>query len=165
MRPRLLIGLVAGLVLILGVVLILRGGEDDPEMAIRMAIERTAQAAEAQDVGGVMEVISERFKGRGMDRRDLTRYVFAQLRTGRWRSVFIVRTDVDLKDEQHARVRTSAVLARGAGITSLAEAAKTRADAYRFDLDFEREDDGEWRVVVARYGRVGPKELFEGLAP
>lgn len=146
-------GLVA-LVLVLGVILLLKRKPSDPEAEIRAALQRAAEAAERQDVGGVMEIVSERFKGRGgMDHAEARRYVFAALRMGAWRRVFLIRTTVHLDGDRAADVKTHAILARGEKVEKPEDVVPTNAETLRFDLRFEKED-GKWRTVSGEYERV-----------
>jgi ketosteroid isomerase-like protein len=138
-------------VLALGVVGLLSACPDkeDPEALIRRAIESAAAAAEKKDTAGVMEIISENVKARGMDYQEIKRMVFGQLRVGSWQKVLLVRTVVALESETTAKAETTVVLARGA-TTSLEDALNTNSGTYRFELDFSKEDDG-WKVVNIEY--------------
>jgi hypothetical protein len=167
MDRKLAFGAAGALALVAIVYFVARGGEEDPETRIRRTIGRTAKAAEEQDLGGVMEAISESFKSGGADRRDIPRFIFAQLRQAQWRRVAIVNIDVELKDEKSAHARVKSILARGdvgegeldrGALEKLAQAVRT--DAFVFELDFVREDDDEWRVIKAEYKSVSPKDLL-----
>lgn len=128
---------------------LLTGGEPaSPEARVRAALDSAVEAAEAQDLGGVLDVVSDRFHGRGYDKDRLKGMLFVQLRRGSWRKVVLTGTEVTLASPTVADVRTSAVLARGEGL------APTNADRWDFGLTFEREDDGAWRIVRAEWKRA-----------
>lgn len=150
------------------VVLLASSGEDrSPEEQVRAALLRARQAAEAQDLAGLMAVVSKRVVLRRMDRDELKGFLFAQLRRGQWRKVFLLNTVIRLdptEASRHATVETDAVLASGAALTSLAQLAGTDAAAYSFDLRLELEADDEWRVVRGDYERVGLAELLDSQA-
>lgn len=132
--------------------------KDDPEAQIRRAIERAAQAAEAKDVSGVMELISEDIKTRGLSHAEIKRMVFGQLRMGDWQKVMLVRTVVALENETTAIAETTAVLARGTA-SSLEEAVNANSGTYRFELSF-RKESGAWKVVDINYERASVKSLL-----
>jgi hypothetical protein len=128
--------------------------EESEEAIIRKAITEAAAAAEKKDLSGVMEVVSKKVRSRKMDYKELKRFIFAQLRIGSWRKVFLVRTNVELKDERHAEVETTAILASGEKITKLEEAIPRNSGAYKITLQMEKESDDVWRAVQAEYERV-----------
>ena len=146
----------SGIILVLALVVLSRRGNDDPEARIRAAINDGIEAAEAQDLSGVMEVVSERFKSRTMDRDQLKGMLFIQLRRGAWRRVFLTDAEITLGDEvpvTTAKVKLEALLASGKEVKTIEDVVPTNAAKYQFDLIFENEDD-TWRVVSAEYKRV-----------
>jgi len=117
----------------------------DPEAQVRAAIQSMEEAAEARDLPGLMEGVSERFRGQGGVSRDqLKGMLFMTLRRGSWNQVALTDTRVVLEGVEAAEVSATALLAQGSGIAS------ARADAYRFSLRFEREGE-EWRLVHATW--------------
>lgn len=131
---------------------------EDPETQIRRALEAAAAAAERKDVAGVMEIISEDIKSRGMTRSDVKRLVFGQLRVGDWQKVMLVRTVVAVENETQAKAETTVVLARGS-VESVKDAVNANSGTYRFDLAFRKESGG-WRVVNVEYQRASLKDLL-----
>lgn len=131
---------------------------EDPETQIRRAIEAAAAAAEKKDVSGVMELISEDFKSRGMTHGEVKRLVFGQLRVGDWQRVMLLRTVVALEDETRAKAETTVVLARG-NAQSIADAVNANSGTYRFELGFRKESAG-WKVVEVDYQRASVKDLL-----
>ncbi len=154
MPPRnVIVALVAALVLAVSVVMIVkRRAPDDPEAIIRAALSRTASAAEAQDMSKVMEIVSKEFKAQGMGRDDAKRVLYMHLRTSGWKRVALLDVDVRVTPPAIAKATFAAVLAKGDSHDGTwRDLAPTDASVYRFELDFVREDDGEWRVRQAAY--------------
>ncbi|MCC7385566.1 MAG: hypothetical protein IT384_27200 [Deltaproteobacteria bacterium] len=139
-------------------VALMPGEEDDPEGAIRAVLAAAASAAEAGDLDGILEHVSDSFQSADGKKDDLKRVIFFELRRRSWRKVFLVKTEVDLRDEARAKVTTGAILARGEAPQSIAELNPTEVTAYRFELDFALED-GRWRITSAAWRRAGFDEL------
>lgn len=146
----------AGVVVVMVVVvaLLLRRDDADPAARIRAAIDRAVAATEAKDIGGVMEIVSERFDSASVSRADLPRILFAQLHGHGWRRV--VLSDVDIRVEEgdapeRAKVSLVALLAKSDSKDGTwRDLAPSEASVYRFELDFVLEE-GEWRVRQAAY--------------
>ncbi len=158
--PRgVLLGLALVGALAVGMAMMLSGGDDDPEAQIRAALDRAAQAANARDVGAVMEIISEQFDSPGASRKDVQRALFVQLRNDTaWKRVVLADVDVELESvdpPQRAQVKLKAILAKGESKDGTwRDLAPSEASVYRFDLQFAREDD-DWRVRQVAYRRAG----------
>lgn len=139
--------------------LLTRSDNEDPADRIRQAIRHTIEAAEAQDLGGIMDVVSKHFTARnkGFDRDGLKGMLYFQLRRGAWRKIFLTDAEIDLDDSDtptRAEVRLEALLAAGKEVKSITDILPTNAAKYRFDLVFAREDDDEWRVIAADYKQL-----------
>ena len=131
--------------------------KEEPEVLIRRAIENAAAAAEKKDTAGVMEIVSENVKARGMSHQDIKRMVFGQLRIGDWQKVFVVRTVVAVESETTAKAETTVVLARGK-VTSLEDAVKANGGTYQGYFGFAKESDG-WKIVEIEYRNASLKNL------
>lgn len=154
----------AGLTVALGLVVIvawiaLRGEDDDPEAQIRATLQRAVEAVERKDLGGVMEVVSERFESGELTRDRVKGILFMQLQRNDWGRVFLTDTAVELIQDDHAEVKTAAVLAGGERVEALRDVAPARASVYRFELELRKEED-EWRVTSAQYRRARWDELI-----
>lgn len=137
---------------------ILTRGPSAPEAQIRAVIERARQAAEARDVGGVMDAVSETFQTAPIDRRDLNQLVYYELHRGKWSKVYVLDVDIELSaDHKTAEVKLAAILAAGDG--ALKDLRPKDAGAWRFDLGFEREDGG-YKVVRASYRQAQLSDLL-----
>ena len=150
LRPYLiLVGLV---VLVAAATIVLRGEPETAETQIRKTLARAARAAQERDLGALMDLVSEEFKGKGMDRRTLKQFVFVQLHRGTWRRVFFVNTSIDVQpDGKSARVETGAILTSGEKVETIEDVAGTDAGSYRFDIIMELEEGDTWRVTTAEY--------------
>jgi hypothetical protein len=128
--------------------LLLTACSDDgsPEQQVRAVIESMEVAAEARDVGDLMEHISANYRdAQGQDRTEASRYA---------RGYFIANQSVHLLTRieslefpaaDEARVKLQVGMAGRAGEPGQAGLS---ADLYDFDLALVRED-GEWKVSYA----------------
>jgi hypothetical protein len=128
--------------------LLLTACSDDgsPEQQVRAVIESMEVAAEARDVGDLMEHISASYRdAQGQDRTEASRYA---------RGYFIANQSVHLLTRveslefpapDEARVKLQVGMAGRAGAPGQAGLS---ADLYDFDLALVRED-GEWKVSYA----------------
>jgi hypothetical protein len=128
--------------------LLLTACSDDgsPEQQVRAVIESMEVAAEARDVGDLMEHISASYRdAQGQDRTEASRYA---------RGYFIANQSVHLLTRveslefpapDEARVKLQVGMAGRAGAPGQAGLS---ADLYDFDLALVLED-GEWKVSYA----------------
>lgn len=130
------------------VALLLAGCADDssPEQQVRSVIESMELAAEARDVGDLMEHISANYRdAQGQGRAEAVRYV---------RGYFVANQSVHLLTRieslafpapDEARVKLQVGMAGRSGEQG---AANLSADLYDFDLALIREE-GEWKLSYA----------------
>jgi hypothetical protein len=131
----------------LGALVLLAGCSDDasPEQQVRTVIDSIELAAEARDVGDVMEHVSAAYRSAdGQDRAETSRYV---------RGYFVANQSIHLltriqslefpaPDEARLKLQVGMAGRDGQG------AANLNADLYDFDVVLVRED-GEWKVSYA----------------
>ncbi len=154
MRPVVVLVLLALAVAVIAFVL-LRDEPKSPEAQVRASLALAVEAAEKQDLGGLMELVSLRFKSGDLDRNAIKGILFVELRRGSWRRVYLVDTEVEVAaGERQAQVRTGALLTAGGAMESLAEVVPKDAGAYRFAIGMAKEDDDTWRVVSTTYEQV-----------
>jgi hypothetical protein len=135
--------------------LLTRRGEPSPEERIRMVVNHAIDAAEAKDLEGVMDALSQGFTSGTASRDEIKGVLFVQLRRGAWRKVFLTSADIDVAPTATtAHVALEALLASGKSIESVADVLPSNAARYRFDLDFALEDDNAWRVVRGTYEQI-----------
>ncbi|GHD67026.1 hypothetical protein GCM10007164_06650 [Luteimonas padinae] len=119
-----------------------------PEEALRQALDGIQAAIEARDAGEVSEHLSDDFIGPGGLDRDGARRL-AALHFMRHGDVGVLPgpLDIELQDD-HARVRFSAVLSGGSG-----RLLPDSAQAWQVDTGW-RLVDGEWRMSSADWAPV-----------
>lgn len=131
------------------------------EEAIRALFDDAARAAEEKRVGDAVAGLSERFRGRGLDRDGVRRLVAFHVLRGEWVSVTVASARIAVEGER-ARATVDAVLARGSGKGKALQALLPgEASAHRFRCKLEREGEG-WRVVEAEWSAVGLADAITG---
>lgn len=121
-----------------------------PEEAVRSVITSMENAAEARDVGDLVEHISERYRdGYGQGRDEASRYVRGYFIANQSIHLLTRVEELDFPNEQeaHATVLVG-MLGRDAGAATWDVAA----DVYRFKITLLRED-GEWKLTYAEWVR------------
>lgn len=130
------------------------GPSTAPEAAIRQWLADAQSAAEARDRGRLMDMVSPAYAdARGNDRDDIDRML--RLMFLRSQSI-LVASKIDeltlIGDPAEASAAAVSLTVGMAGSDSGILALS--ADAYRFELELERHDDG-WELIGARWGEVG----------
>jgi len=121
-----------------------------PEEAVRSVISRMEQAAEARDVGDLVEHVSERYRdGYGYGREEVSHYVRGYFIANQSIHLLTRVEELDFPSEQEARATVRVgMVGRDAG----AAAWDVAADVYRFKITLHRED-GEWKLTYAEWSR------------
>ncbi|MBZ4334162.1 hypothetical protein NR800_16090 [Corallococcus interemptor] len=129
--------------------------------AVTRRIIAMTRAAEDKDVGGVMEGVSERFKTTdGWNKQDVHRILAAQVLRGQWVRVFTTDIDVHEVSPTQGDFQARFIFGRSQA-DKLEDLAKDSVlNAYAIEGTFEKESDGEWRVVKAKQRRLDPSELL-----
>jgi hypothetical protein len=141
----------AGLVLLLvsGAASACRSGDNSPEAKVRATIARAERLAEAKDLGGLRDLLSDAYRDdAGQDKRAIVGLLFLQLR--RHETIHLL-TRIDHVDANPPHA-TAAVFAAMAGrpIAGPDDLPALRADLYRFELTFV-EERGTWRVAKSAW--------------
>jgi hypothetical protein len=158
---RTLAVLLAAAAVAAGLALRQRAAPPPDEEQIRALFDAAARAAGEKRVSDVVEAVSERFGGHGLDRRGVKQLVALQVLRGDWVSVQVAGTSIAVEGDA-ARATVDAVLARGgAGAKPLAALLPGEASAHRFACRLEREEEG-WRVVSAEWHAIGLAEALAG---
>lgn len=158
-RGQLVWGAVALAALALGYVLLLKPPPPADEL-IRQKVVRMVRAAEAKQLGEVMEQISPRFRTRdGMSRDELKGFLAGQLFRGTWVRIFLVDMDVRVTSATTAEFSGKFIFGRS-NAKQLKDLAKDSVmSAYQIDAQVERESDGEWRFVEASYREIDASQF------
>jgi hypothetical protein len=128
------------------------GSADDPETQVRKTIDAIETAAEARDVGDVMEHVSDQFRDDyGRDAEALSRYIRGYFIANQSIHLLTRIRKIEFPTAEEARVRvTVGMLGRHDEEDSWDLAAEIR--------DFEvtlMHQDGAWKVTHVREGRAG----------
>jgi hypothetical protein len=130
------------------VLALLAGCADDtsPEQQVRSVIESMERAAEARDVGELLEHISANYRdAQGQDRAEASRYARAYFIANQSIHLLTHVESLEFPAPDEARVKVQVGMAgRGAE----PGASGFTADLYDFDIALIRED-GEWKVSYA----------------
>ncbi|MFP2934248.1 hypothetical protein ACLESO_55840 [Pyxidicoccus sp. 3LG] len=138
-----------------------------PEPSVQEAITRVViemtRAAEEKDVGGVMEHVSERFRsegGGGWDKRQVRGVLTAQVLRGQWVRVFMTNLEVQEVSPTQGDFQVRFIFGRSQAERVEDLAADSVLNAYLIEGAFEKEEDGEWRVVRAKQRAINPTDLL-----
>jgi hypothetical protein len=128
------------------------GCSDDgsPEQQVRAVIESMELAAEARDVGDLMEHISANYRdAQGQDRAEASRYARGFLLANQSVHLLTRIESLEFPSADEARVKLQVGMAGRGGVQeSAGGSAGLSADLYNFDVALVRED-GEWKVSYA----------------
>lgn len=129
------------------------GPAEGPEAALRAWIDAMHEAAEAKDRRAIMRGVSPAYsdaRGNGRDDvEDLLRLYFLRQN----RVEFIPRIDsIRVIDGTAAELALTVAMA-GTNSSTFG----VSADAYRFELELEADEDDEWRLLSARWGELGER--------
>jgi hypothetical protein len=126
----------------------LTGCADDssPEQQVRAVIESMEVAAEARNVGDLMEHISDNYRdARGQDRQEAALYARGYFVTNLSVHLLTRIESLEFPAVDEARVKLQVGMAGSSGDTG---SGGLSADLQNFDLVLVRED-GEWKVSYA----------------
>jgi hypothetical protein len=154
------LALVAGGALLVSHLLAEPVSEED---RIRAAFAEAALAASEKRVADAVAMVSERFRGQGLDRQGVKQLVAYQALRGEWLSVTVAGAEIAV-DGAAARSTLDLVLARSGVGKALADLLPAEASAWRIECGLELED-GEWRVVAADWRPIALAEALAGPGP
>jgi hypothetical protein len=129
---------------------LLAGCADDasPEQQVRGVIESMERAAEARDVGDLMEHVSTAYRdAQGQDRAETSRYARGYFIANQSIHLLTRIESLEFPSPDEARVKLQVGMA---GRGSDQGTANFGADLYDFDVAFVLED-GEWKVSYASW--------------
>lgn len=130
-----------------------------PEEQIRALIETGEIAVEARDLSEVTALISSQYLDeRGLDRRAVSRLIAGQFLTHQSIHLLVQTDEVRLVAPERAEALIYVAMS-GAKLDEPGELLGLRADLFRFDLEFEKEE-GSWRVTGGRWRRATSADFF-----
>jgi len=128
----------------------LAGCADDasPEQQVRAVIESMETAAEARDVGDLMEHVSAAYRdAQGQDRAEASRYARGFFLANQSIHLLTRIESLEFPSPDEARLKLQVGMAGRGGDQG---PANLTADLYDFDVALVRED-GEWKVSYANW--------------
>ncbi len=137
-----------------------RGQPGVKEAITRKVVQMTA-AAERKDMAELMEGVSENFQtGDGWDKRQVKGVLLGQVLRGSWVRVFVRDLQITEVNPSRGDVQVKIIFGRSEAEQLEQLAQDSVLSAYLIEGTFERQDDGEWRVVQAKHRSLSPTELF-----
>ena len=123
---------------------------DSPETQVRRAIDAMEQAAEARDVGDLMDHVADDFRDSyGQDRDQLRRYIQGYFIANQSVHLLVRVDEIEVPAPDEALVRmTIGMVGREA---DSANAWNLAADVQDFEITLRKEDD-DWKVLYAKRG-------------
>ena len=120
----------------------------DDEALIREAVAQMAERAGARDVAGVVEHVSDSYRGEAGDKRELKGYLLGYLMQSGAVAVLVPRLDVKLEGPTAASASLVVLLARTPAKKAEDVSPDQLAGTHRVEARFAKEN-GVWRVVDA----------------
>jgi hypothetical protein len=161
-RTLILIAVPAALLAVFAIRQLTREPPGDEEQ-IRALFTGAALAAEEKKVGDVVEAVSERFSGGGLDKRGVKGFLLGMVLRGDWVSVSIAGLSVAV-DGDRARANVDVVTARSGKGKAVADLIPQEGAAHRIACRLEREGS-DWRVVGAEWTQITLAEALAGPPP
>jgi hypothetical protein len=135
----------------------------EPEVteAIRRQVVRMTAAAERRDVAELMEGVSERFRsGEGWDKRQARGVLVGQVLRGTWVRVFVRDLEVTELSPTRGHFQLKVLFGRSEADELERLARESVLSAWLIEGTFEKEADGQWRVVQAKHRAMSASELL-----
>jgi hypothetical protein len=131
-----------------------------PEAQLRATVAAAERAAEAKNLGAVKALISQRYADdRGQDRKAIEGIL--TLTFLRNQTIYLLtRVDsIELPEPKRAQLRVFVAMA-GGPLSGAADLLRMRANLYRFDLDLEEEEEGDWKLTSADWRPAKPEDFL-----
>lgn len=126
--------------------------ESPVEAQVRSMIDAAEEFAEAGDVQGFSELLSDEYKDdRGNTKQSLSMLLNYYLSAHRSVHLLTRTPQIDLPDSNSAQMIVFVAMA-GSPISGVEQLGSLRADLYHFYVD-AMEEDGKWRIRSSRWGR------------
>ena len=138
-----------------------RTAEPGPEEQLRRHVVELSRSAEARKPGEMLERVSLRFTAPEVGDKDALRgFLAAQLLRGEWVRAWPMDIQAELREGARAHQHVKMVLGRSTASRVEELGRDASLAAWRLELDWVREEDGEWRIVSARWDPIPPAELL-----
>ncbi len=133
---------------LIALLLIPSDAPNSDEEQVRAAIGEMARAARERDLRGVLEHVSERYRGAAGDKSELKRYLAAWIIGSAEIDVVLGPIDVTMEE---GRAKAS--------FTALLKSSRSALGGQRIEAVFEREGEN-WRAVEASWRQAEPGDLI-----
>jgi hypothetical protein len=144
-----------------GVLLLWPREEPSVEEAIQRKIISMTRSAEEKNVAALMEGVSERFQsGQGWKKEQLRGVLVGQVLRGQWVRIFTTELSVMEVSPRRGDFTVKFIFHRSEAQELAQIARESVLNAWEVAGTFEKEQDGEWRVVEARHRQLAPTELL-----
>lgn len=145
MNRRTLLGAALALLVGAGVYALWPKPKVSPEEEIRALVARAVAAAERRDPAGVLEEVSEAFRGpQASSKAEVKQVLLGQF--FRAQSIVVLNPSLEVEVSGPTRGRFKGLFLLGR------DGQAPEATSYEIEADLERTDDG-WEVVSARWNR------------
>jgi hypothetical protein len=143
--------------------LLLQACAEEPrgaEAQLRATVAAAERAAEAKNLGAVKALISQRYADdRGQDREAIEGILTLTFLRNQTIHLLTRVDSIELPEPRRAQIRIFVAMA-GGPLSSAADLLRMRANLYRFDLDLEDEDGGDWKVTSAEWRPAEPEDFL-----
>jgi hypothetical protein len=129
--------------------------------AITRKVVQMTDAAERKDMAELMEGVSDNFQsGEGWNKQQVKGVLVSQVLRGSWVRVFVKYLTVTEVNPSRGDAQMKIIFGRSEADQLENLARESVLSAYLIEGTFEKQDDGEWRVIQARHRSLSPTELF-----
>jgi hypothetical protein len=129
--------------------------------AITRKVVKMTDAAERKDMAELMEGVSDNFQsGEGWNKQQVKGVLVSQVLRGSWVRVFVKDLNVTEVNPSRGDVQMKIIFGRSEADQLENLAQESVLSAYLIEGTFEKQSDGEWRVIQARHRSLSPTELF-----
>jgi hypothetical protein len=129
--------------------------------AITRKVVKMTDAAERKDMAELMDGVSDNFRsGEGWSKQEVKGVLLGQVLRGNWVRLFVRDLQVTEVSPTRGDVQVKLIFGRSEA-DQLEQLAKDSViGAYLIEGTFEKQSDGEWRVVQARHRPLSSTELL-----
>ncbi|WP_375766522.1 hypothetical protein NR798_33215 [Archangium gephyra] len=129
--------------------------------AIKRKVVQMTDAAERKDMAELMDGVAENFQtGEGWDKQQVKGVLLGQVLRGNWVRIFVKDLNVTEVNPRRGDVQMKIIFGRSQTDQLETLAQESVMSAYLIEGTFEKQDDGEWRIVQAKHRSLSPTELF-----
>ncbi|QRK04661.1 hypothetical protein JQX13_30990 [Archangium violaceum] len=155
------LGLVLGLLAAGAVLAFWPQEEPGVKEAITRKVVRMTDAAERKDMAELMDGVSDNFQtDNGWNKQQVRGVLLGQVLRGNWVRIFVRDLQVTEVNPSRGDVQVKIIFGRSQSEELETLAQESVLSAYLIEGTFEKQSDGEWRVVQASHRPLSPTELF-----